>query len=47
VPQGDYQIFAEYNPNDEPGGGVYLEPVDGVSISLPSSEPVDFRLPSS
>jgi hypothetical protein len=46
VPAGDYQIFAEYNPNDEPGGGVYLEPVDGVSISLPSSEPVDFRLPS-
>jgi hypothetical protein len=46
VPEGDYQIFAEYNPNDEPGGGVYLEPMDGVSISLPSSEPVDFRLPS-
>lgn len=46
VPEGDYQIFAEYNPNDEPGGGVYLEPTDGVSISLPSSEPVDFRLPS-
>ena len=47
VPEGDYQIFAEFNPNDEPGGGVYLEPVDGVSISLPSREPVDFRLPSS
>jgi hypothetical protein len=46
VPEGDYQIFAEYNPNGEPGGGVYLEPTDGVSISLPSSEPVDFRLPS-
>ena len=46
VPEGNYQIFAEYNPNDEPGGGVYLEPTDGVTISLPSSEPVDFRLPS-
>jgi hypothetical protein len=44
VPEGDYQIFAEYNPNGEPGGGVYLEPTDGVSISLPSSEPVDFQL---
>ena len=44
VPEGDYQIFAEYNPNDEPGGGVYLEPTDGVSVSLPSSEPVDFQL---
>jgi hypothetical protein len=44
VPEGNYQIFAEYNPNDEPGGGVYLEPADGVSVSLPSSEPVDFQL---
>lgn len=44
VPEGDYQIFAEYNPNDEPGGGVYLEPMDGVSVSIPSSEPVDFQL---
>ena len=44
VPEGNYQIFAEYNPNDEPGGGIYLEPTDGFSISLPSSEPVDFQL---
>jgi hypothetical protein len=44
VPEGNYQIFAEYNPNDEPGGGIYLEPAEGVSISLPSSEPVDFQL---
>jgi hypothetical protein len=47
VPEGNYQIFAEYNPNDEPGGGVYLEPTEGFSISLPSSEPVDFQLPPS
>jgi hypothetical protein len=45
VPEGNYQIFAEYNPNDEPGGGVYLEPTDGVSITLTSSAEVDFRLP--
>jgi hypothetical protein len=47
VPEGDYQIFAEYNPNDEPGGGVFLEPTDGVSISLTSSAEVDFQLPPS
>jgi hypothetical protein len=47
VPEGDYQILAEYYPNDEPGGCVYLEPMNGDgSISLPSSEQVDFRLPS-
>jgi hypothetical protein len=45
VPEGNYQIFAEYNPNDEPGGGVYLEPTDGVPITLTSSAEVDFRLP--
>jgi Carboxypeptidase regulatory-like domain len=47
VPEGDYQIFAEYNPNDEPGGGVYLEPTDGVSITLTSSAEVNFQLPPS
>jgi Carboxypeptidase regulatory-like domain len=45
VPEGNYQIFAEYNPNDEPGGGVYLEPTEGVSITITSSAEVDFRLP--
>jgi hypothetical protein len=29
VPEGDYQILAEYYPNDEPRGGVYLEPMNG------------------
>jgi hypothetical protein len=47
VPEGDYQIFAEYNPNDEPGGGVYLQPMEGDgSISVPPSAQVDFRLSS-
>ena len=45
VPEGDYQIFAEYNPNNEPGGGVFLQPTDGVPISLTSSaEGVNFQL---
>ena len=44
VPEGDYQIFAEYNPNDEPGGGVYLEPMEGVSISVPPGGQVNFQL---
>jgi hypothetical protein len=45
VPEGDYQIFAEYNPNNEPGGGVFLQPTNGDgSISLTSSAEVDFRL---
>jgi hypothetical protein len=48
VPEGDYQIFAEYNPNNEPGGGVYLEPTNGDgSISLTSSAEVNFQLPPS
>jgi hypothetical protein len=47
VPEGDYQIFAEYNPNDEPGGGVYLEPMAGDgSISVPPGGQVDFQLSS-
>jgi hypothetical protein len=45
VPEGDYQIFAEYNPNNEPGGGVYLQPRNGDgSVSLTSSAEVDFDL---
>jgi hypothetical protein len=45
VPEGNYQIFAEYNPNNEPGGGVFLQPTDGFSISLTSSaEGVNFQL---
>jgi hypothetical protein len=47
MPEGDYQIFAEYNPNDEPGGGVYLEPMEGDgSISVPPGGQVDFQLSS-
>ena len=46
VPDGNYQIFAEYNPNDEPGGGVYLEPMEGVSISVPPGGQVNFQLSS-
>jgi hypothetical protein len=47
VPDGDYEIFAEYNPNDEPGGGVYLQPMEGDgSVSVPGGGPVDFQLPS-
>jgi hypothetical protein len=46
VPAGEYQIFAEYNPNGEPGGGVYLEPMEGVSISVPPGGQVNFRLSS-
>jgi hypothetical protein len=46
VPEGDYQIFAEYNPNDEPGGGVYLNPMEGGSISVPPGGQVNFQLSS-
>jgi Carboxypeptidase regulatory-like domain len=47
VPAGDYQILAEYNPNDEPGGGAYLEPVSGDgSVTVPPTPAVvDFTLP--
>jgi Carboxypeptidase regulatory-like domain len=46
VPDGDYLILAEYNPNDEPGGGDYLEPVSGDgSVTVPPSAVVDFSLP--
>ena len=47
VPEGDYQIFAEFNPNDEPGGGVYLQPMEGDgSISVPPGGQVDFQMSS-
>lgn len=46
VPEGDYMILAEYNPNGEPGGGAYLEPVSGDGgVSVPPSAVVDFSLP--
>jgi hypothetical protein len=47
VPEGVYLILAEYNPNDEPGGGVYLEPIDSDgSVTVPPSSEVDFLLSS-
>jgi hypothetical protein len=46
VPEGAYMILAEYNPNGEPGGGAYLEPVSGDGgVSVPPSAVVDFSLP--
>jgi hypothetical protein len=47
VPEGDYLILAEYNPNDDPGGGAYLEPVDGDgSVTVPPGGQVDFQMSS-
>jgi hypothetical protein len=46
VPEGDYMILAEYNPNGEPGGGAYLEPASGDGlVTVPPSAVVDFSLP--
>jgi hypothetical protein len=46
VPEGTYQILAEYNPTGEPGGGAYLAPVSGDgSVTVPPSAVVDFSLP--
>jgi hypothetical protein len=46
VPEGNYQILAEYNPTGEPGGGAYLAPVSGDgSVTVPPSAVVDFSLP--
>jgi Carboxypeptidase regulatory-like domain len=47
VPEGGYQILAEYNPNDDPGGGVYLEPTNGDgSVTVPPDVEVDFQMSS-
>jgi hypothetical protein len=47
VPEGVYLILAEYNPNDDPEGGVYLEPIKGDgSVTVPPSAQVDFQLSS-
>jgi hypothetical protein len=47
VPEGVYLITAAYNPNDESGGGVYLEPVDGDGpVTVPPSAQVNFQLSS-
>ena len=47
VPEGVYLVLAEYNPDDEPGGGAYLEPVgsDG-SVTVPPDAEVNFELSS-
>jgi hypothetical protein len=42
-----YLILAEYDPNDDPEGGVYLEPMKGDgSVTVPPSAQVDFQLSS-
>jgi hypothetical protein len=46
VPEGDYLILAEHNPNGQPGGGTFLEPVSGNGVvTVPPSAVVDFSLP--